>query len=473
MASIDSKYYYPASNFNKYFNNKNFVNVLLTSIKKNMKRDLTRNESSYIIEHLQNTNPTLFKNPPEVIFKALVTDIVEKFNTQPCAPDKYDIHETLKAQIGLPSDDNITGGGSSSNTFSNSNSDKLTSQINQAFANTVSVNNILGTTNLNDLRSLFSTDSKSAKTASIIMDTRYRGLDTDGTRVLKWVFQGTTSVAQGTTNSSFDIQNITAMRVKEIRMPYTKSADNQYRRISMYISNFTSQAVIAQENVYYHFMFHPENDGRWINLRLNRDIDGYFKFKSPISSINNLDVSFGSPLESIIFDPDRMNMSITNYGTTITLTGTSPHNLETGDLVYIKNFTTLNPAYDINITSVVNDQNGIRVIYVDDYNIALGVDTTPIKFVGAGTIATTDASAVIVGSGTSFRNNFNIGDGIVIAGIIYIVTAVTSDTSLTLSRNYVGTSTGLTYSKNNTVLETISVYFGAKRMFIEMEFEYY
>lgn len=466
MSGIDAKYYYPTSNYNKHFNNKNFVNTLLAAIKKNIKRNLTQNESSYIVAHLQNVNPTLFKNPPEVIFKALVADIVEKFNSQPCQEDRYDIHETLKSQIGLAGEDGAAYARPSVN------NDRLTSQITQAFANTVSVNNILGMSNLNDLRSILSTDSKTTKSASIIMDTRWRGLDTDGTTVFKWVFQGTTSISQGSTNAVFDIQNITAMRVKEIRIPYTRMADNQYRRVSMLVNDFLSQSIIAQENAYYHFMFYPENDGRWINLRLKRDTDGYYKFRNPISTITNLSVSFSSPLEKIVFDADRMNMAVTDYSTTITLTSTSPHNLETGDLVYISNFMTLNPVFDVNIRSVVNEPLGIRVNYIDDYNLALNVDTTPIKFVGVGTVSTTDGSAIIVGLGTTFTLNFNVGDGIVIEGLVYIVQSVTNNTQLVVNRNYVGTNSGLTYSKNNTFAQTISVYFGAKRMFIEMEFEY-
>jgi hypothetical protein len=457
-----ARYYNPDSNYNKYFNNKQFVNLLLNTIAAKLKRPISKNEGSYIINHLQNVNPTLFNMSKEKVFEVLVNDIVTKIITQPVAPDKIDIHETLKGQIGLPSDDTSSG------------SNSLGSQITAQFGNSVSIGSILGTTSLNDIKSLFGNNSQS-KLANILMDTRWRTLDTDGTTLIRWAFQGNASTAQGTTNSLFDIQNITSMRVKEIRMPYVASADNQYKRISMYIQDFASQSIVAQENTNYHFMFHTQVDGRWINLTLPRDVDGIFRFRNPISSINNLNISFGSPLESIALDFDRMNLLVTSYGSVTTLTSTSPHNLQSGDLVYLSNFTTANPIYYVNIISQVNAKNGITQIqYVDDFNFNIPVDSSALLFTGAGTVATTDTSAVIIGTGTTFATTFNVNDYIQILGNRYQIVLITSDTILTIADPFVGTNAGLPYQKNNTINPlTVNAYFGAKRMFIEMEFEYF
>lgn len=74
-----------------------------------------------------------------------------------------------------------------------------------------------------------------------------------------------------------------------------------------------------------------------------------------------------------------------------------------------------------------------------------------------GTIAVTNGNATVTGTGTAFTTELQVGDTIPIASIEYKVSAIASNTSLTLSALYAGTTaSGLTvgrkmlrWSKNN------------------------
>lgn len=58
-----------------------------------------------------------------------------------------------------------------------------------------------------------------------------------------------------------------------------------------------------------------------------------------------------------------------------------------------------------------------------------------------GTITLTNGSTAVTGSGTLFADNFvGADDVLIVDGLMYIVASVTSNTSLTLTRPYTGTT---------------------------------
>jgi len=77
----------------------------------------------------------------------------------------------------------------------------------------------------------------------------------------------------------------------------------------------------------------------------------------------------------------------------------------------------------------------------------------------AGTIALTNGSATVTGTGTAFTNEFKTGDflGVVVGGVPYtlIVSGITSDTSLTTAASFTGPSTsGLAWYAVPATLQT-------------------
>ena len=460
--SSDLKFFNPPSNYNKLLNNPAFIQTLLSKVRNGLGRQLNQSEKIFLINFLQNINPILFKHEPKVILEKLVVGIVEQISKNECYDEQTDIHEMLKTEIGVSTED-----------IKIESDTDFTQQITNNFANTVDVASIFGSKTFNDLQSIFA-PATTIRSAYVLLDTRYRVLDNDGRTVIKWNFVNNNNVSQGSVNAIGDIQNIISMRVSPMQMPYTSQADNDYKRVTMYVQEFSAQSVVAQENRQYHFIFPITVGDRWINLEVPRDADGIYRFRNPISRIDSLNITFGSPLQQITFDADRRNMLVESYGSVITFLATDPHNLETGDLVYVTYFTTANPNIDVNIISGVNAVNGVIATYVDDLRISIAVDTTLLKYNGAGTVSVVNGSTTVTGAGTTFTTMFVVNDIINILGIRYTVASITSNTVLDVSVVYAdATAAGLAYSKSNEIPGlNPSFYFGSKRMLIPMEFEY-
>lgn len=458
------KFYNPPSNYNKLFNNPTFINEMLGNIRNRLNKQLNQTEKIYIINYLKNVDPRIFKYEPKIILKKIVDDIVERISKGECVEEQTDIHEMLKTEIGASTED-----------IKVESDTNFTTQITNSFSNTVDIASILGSKSFNDLKNIFA-PAAAIKHAYILLDSRYRVLDNDGRSFIKWNFINNTSVAQGSVNAVGDIQNIVSARVFPFRVPYNAQADNSYKRVTMYIQEFSAQSVIAQENRQYHYIFPITVENRFISLEVPRDSDGIYRFRNPISRLDSITINFGSPLQQITFDSDRRNMLVDSYGTVTTFVSTDPHGLETGDLIYVSYFTTANPnaVLDSGIISAINNVNGIIATYVDDLHISVSVDTSLLRYTGAGTIDVTNASASITGVGTSFLTTFVQNDIISILGIRYTVQTVLSNTALTVTTPYVGTTAvGLTYLKSNDIPNmNPSFYFGSKRIYIPMEFEY-
>lgn len=84
------------------------------------------------------------------------------------------------------------------------------------------------------------------------------------------------------------------------------------------------------------------------------------------------------------------------------------------------------------VTFIFNGQYGIRVSGTQPYS--------------TGTIAINNGSRTVTGTGTAWTTNLTLGHKIKIGGLPYSITAITSDTSLTISNTYFGdTITGVSY----------------------------
>jgi hypothetical protein len=308
-----------------------------------------------------------------------------------------------------------------------------------------------------------------------MLDTRYRTLDNDGTTFFQWVFNNNEITLQGTVNAVGNIKDIIAIRIFPIKLPYNSNIDNDYNRVSILIQEMSAQSFIAQENRRFHFIFSTTIDDRWINLEPESFNDGYFRFRTPITRLDTLTLSFGSPLERVTFDTDRMLANVTGYSTITTFLTTSPHNLETGDLIYVTNFRTANINTDTVIVTAINRTAGHVATVTGADTLTIDVDSSTVQVAGPGTISVTNGSPIVVGTTTTFGISFNDVDVIEISGAKYTILSIQSQTQLTLAINYAGTTaSGLTYSKNN-ILSGVrpTLYFGSKRAFFPMEIEFY
>lgn len=202
----------------------------------------------------------------------------------------------------------------------------------------------------------------------VILDSRYRNTSTDTSsaiNVFQWQFIGNSAInSPGVVNSIGDISNIVSVSVGDIRIP-APSYINNYKRITVGVAEWGNQSYIAQENRKFHFMFKTEVDGNMVNCSPVIHDKATFEFAKPIN-FDNLTISFGSPLETINFDMDRMQMTI-GFTNPATFTSANNHNLQNGDQVYISTYVGDN-------ANAVNLVDGYAVSVINNNSFSIPVD---------------------------------------------------------------------------------------------------
>ena len=230
----------------------------------------------------------------------------------------------------------------------------------------------------------------------MMLDSRYRVLNKDYNgkiNKLQWnyVMQAQTSI-QGGVNIVGNVRDIVGLRIYPTRIPYVASADNKYSRISVLIEEF-SQSFIAHENRKFQFILQSEIDGSFINLITDKFNDGYYHFEKPVPDVNTLTITFGSPVEPIVFDIDRDLCQIdyfsisplTKITTGSSATIPSVHNLSNGDIVYFSNFNTgislltLPALENLKIKNTINRDAGFIITVIDLYSFSIPYNSSNIQ----------------------------------------------------------------------------------------------
>lgn len=277
-----------------------------------------------------------------------------------------DTHEMLKNINGMKSDN-----------------DTITTSINKVseipkIANAVDLSSVLGNNDQYGIQRIINPQALYSKT-QILLDSRYRSLDTDGTTLFKWSFSNTLITQQGTFNTISPIRDIIAIKVLgPIKIPYTSYAENPTKNITMYYNEFSNQCVPAQENRKYHHWMDYSVEDDWITLNAEKYNEGTYFFDKPITTLDTLSINFGAPLQIIQFDLDRMN-GIFTAGEQTTITFPSAHNLDSGYTIYFSNFTTTDPSNDSVIIAAMNSIYGLKVTRVDITKVTVDVNTSSIS----------------------------------------------------------------------------------------------
>lgn len=272
-----------------------------------------------------------------------------------------DTHELLKKHIGL-----------------NSENDAVASSINKKtttsiISNAVDLSSVLGNNDAYGIQQIINPQSLHAKTI-IVLDSRWRLQDTDGTVLFKWSFSNTVAAKQGTFNTISPVRDIIAIKVMPFKIPYTVNAENPTKNITLYYNEFSNQCVIAQEGRKYHHWFDYVKEDDWLTLDATKYNDGIYNFDKPITSLDTLSVSFGAPLQLIQFDLDRINATFTT-GNPTTITFPSAHNLDNGYTIYFTDFSSTSVA-DASIVAAINKLIGHEVTRISSTVITIPVDTS-------------------------------------------------------------------------------------------------
>lgn len=388
--------------------NKDIVRDMLDDIGDQINKKLTREEGQTFMAYLrENSLKNWGMHKDQDIIDTLIKNFIIKYhtskgrNTIKRENDIIDIHEIQKINIGLDGQDpdvnkldNVNEDGipissmvSSSNIINNNDDDEPGGTLG-SFDEVKTVSTIKNVEKITNLEKLFGfsdvaniqaifNPSAGHQVSYLLMDTRYRLSDPDGTYKFSWnVLAGSTTSGTGVINLLNQIKNIVAIKVFPFRIPYVTAFDNtqQYKRITMLIDEFSGMAMIGQENRKFHFIFNTTNDGTMVDLSPLPDSQTCtFRFHKPITQLDSLTISFANPLSLIKFDRDRDQGQIF-YENPLRIVTTNPHNLSTGDIIYISQFTTDTPIVDSLLIGKVNLAEGWNVVIPSNDNLTIQID---------------------------------------------------------------------------------------------------
>jgi hypothetical protein len=213
----------------------------------------------------------------------------------------------------------------------------------------------------------------------LLLDSKYRNLSTEN-NVFKWTVLHSANTTQGTVNTLCDqIHNIMNIQFDRFTIPYVASADNVYKKISVYIEEFSSMAILINSGRRYHMIFNSEIAGNQIQLTPLINDEGRFRFHTPINILDSITLKFHSPFSPVVFLPDRYNVVITSISLTESiLTFSIPHQVADGELVHLEDYNTLNPGLDSIQINEVNKEVGHIVTFINNTVLRINVGLTTV-----------------------------------------------------------------------------------------------
>ncbi len=242
-----------------------------------------------------------------------------------------------------------------------------------------SIDSILGKKNRHELLNLLNPRSLISHNY-IYLDTRQRNLSaSSGINSFVWNSNNNGNTDQGNFTYLGVLRDIIQLRCYPFRIPYPSdgSADNGARQITIGFKEFSTQSFIARTNWRFQIVCQATVDGNYISLNPYLENNGIFHFDKPITTLNQLTLSFGSPINIINFDKDRLFCTFT-YGAITIANFTEQHNLITGDIVSFADFNTAAPSIDAPTIAVINQNRGHTITKINNFSFSIAVDTTSI-----------------------------------------------------------------------------------------------
>lgn len=168
----------------------------------------------------------------------------------------------------------------------------------------------------------------------VLLDSRNRNLSKSD---YSWNLTPFFVAQQGQVNSLDTITQIVEISCQPFRIPIIPGSNmNFYNRVRMGIQEFNGQGISLITNAekttsdYYHFEFDAVNNGRFLELTPNNK----WRPGKAIALCDNITLSFFGNTEKINFLPDRLLFNVVP-GFPAIFTSSMPHNLITGDLIYV------------------------------------------------------------------------------------------------------------------------------------------
>ncbi len=214
----------------------------------------------------------------------------------------------------------------------------------------------------------------------IMIDSRYQNkVNPDPTKMVFSLISNTkTKSDHGGIIIGNTIKDIIELEIYPFSIPYKPVYVTFYNKITLSINEWVASSFEAYEGGQFHFCFDIDYIDN--NLIYLKPVNTIYSFSKPVNHIDDFTLSLGAVYPKISFDADRMypkTIDYTNeYGLIIF---DEPHNLVTGDLIYISGFGTPDPARDVDIITEVNRAEGHIIVKKDNYSIIINVDLTTVR----------------------------------------------------------------------------------------------
>lgn len=211
----------------------------------------------------------------------------------------------------------------------------------------------------------------------ITIDSRYQNkVNTDPTKmVFALIANSKIKSDHGGIILGSTIKDIIEIEIYPFTIPYKPVYATFYNKITLAINEWVASSFEAYEGGQFHFCFDIDRIDN--NLMYLRPINSTYCFARPVNYIDDFTLSFGAVFPKISFDPDRMSPSSIDFTNEYGLISfPEPHNLVTGDLVYITGFNTPEPARDINVIEHVNRAEGHIIVKKNNHSLIINVDLT-------------------------------------------------------------------------------------------------
>lgn len=434
---------------------------LVQAVSSSVGRPLQEPEMEYLLSELKKEDTNKFASSPySEVLKLLSRKYTERLQALQCKAPLVNMKEYMLNEM------NDVPLGAASNTMQ-----RNTRMVQSAFASDVSVSNFFGMRSMNELMR-FINPEQAKKFATVILNSQNRVIDSTSNTYFKWNYSNSTNVDQGSFNSIHLIRNITAIRLCDIRLPLADGLDTDTRRVTMLIGEYSSTGSIGPNNRNYHFMFGVERDNNYVELKTFGFNDGYFRFISP-ASLSSLTISFANPFNLITFDPDRTTCTLVQSGKQTVFQTAIDHRLLTGDLVFLRGFTTLNDTRHSLLLSSINTDKGHEIVRVSDNQFSIAVDSSAVNVAGLGTVTIAQNDTTVTGIGTNFTSLLTTSDYITIGLTQFKVVSIASNTQLTVEVPSPRLYANFNWSRNNQSSEALYAILDSKSFFIQMEIEFY
>lgn len=180
----------------------------------------------------------------------------------------------------------------------------------------------------------------------------------------------------GSVTTSALIRDIVRMRISRLSIPFVPQLLNT-PSIGMSIEQLNTASYVAPTGSRMHFIFSRTTVGR-NRVQLEPDMSGMFQFDKPVTGLDDFTVSFYSPFDRIMFDPDMDEVLVGGIFTgnqTLVVTNFQ-HNLATGDIVVFTGFNTMSPVADGHIIAQFNSSVGLPISVLSARSFSVPVDTS-------------------------------------------------------------------------------------------------